>query len=113
MGKRSLSLARGLDEPNLQLLPERRVTQRWPQCETATALRVAGPQFGLMHELAVDDISDDGMGAYCNDVIEPGAVVSIGFASRQRHARRAVVVQCQPIGDGYRVGFRFEQRLAA
>ena len=109
----ALSLTSGIEEPELKLLRDRRVTQRWPRCGAATALRVAGPQFGLIHELAVDDISDDGMGAYCDDVIEPGVIVSLGFAAHGRMACRAVVEHCRPIGDGYRIGFRFEQRLAA
>ena len=109
----TLSLAANVEEAGPKLARERRVTQRWPRCEAATAMRIAGTHFGLMHELAVSDYSDEGLGAYCDDVIEPGAIVSIGFATPGRLARRAVAIHCQPIGDGYQVGFRFEQRLAA
>ena len=92
---------------------ERRVHDRWPCRGTATAYRVAGQRFGQRHVLKLIDESCEGLGAITAQPLEPGAVVSVGFATLGHPAKSGVVLRCAPCGDGYRVAIRFEHRLAA
>ncbi|MHC4946897.1 MAG: PilZ domain-containing protein [Planctomycetota bacterium] len=92
---------------------ERRQGDRWSTSGAATAFRLGGDQFGLMHDLQLLDGSVGGIGAVSTTPIEPGTVVSVGFEDPTWTARRGVVVRCLPCGDGYRVGVRYEGRLAA
>lgn len=92
---------------------ERRFTDRWHVEGVATAFQLAGEQFGAMHTLRLTDYSHDGLGAMCDTPIEPGTLVSVGFQSPGRVAKRGVVTRCLPCGDGYDVGIQFEARLAA
>lgn len=92
---------------------ERRQTQRHTLGGAATVMRVAGDQFGEMHELTMLDVSAEGFGGTSDTPIEPGAIVSIGFEAPGYPARRGEVARCLPCGNGYRVAVRFENRLAA
>jgi hypothetical protein len=92
---------------------ERRQAWRWADDGKATALVIGGNQFGVMHEWNVIDCANEGMGALSDRLIHPGTVVSIGFDKPGRPARRGVVTRCLPAGTGYRVGVRYEGRLAA
>jgi hypothetical protein len=92
---------------------ERRRNDRWPIHGTATAFRICGEEFGTIHELKLTDVSCEGLGALCDTIIEPGACVTLGFSNPGYLARRGTVVRCMPCGCGYRVGVRFEHRLAA
>lgn len=101
------------EDPPPPLKFERRQVDRWQMHGSATAFRLAGPQFGQMYELSLQDYSHDGLGAVCSEAIEPGSLVSIGFQKPGYLARRGTVVRCLPCGDGYRLAIRFEQRMAA
>jgi hypothetical protein len=79
----------------------------------ATAFRLAGEEFGVMHDLHMRDYSHGGVGAVSGEPIEPGTVVSIGFQQPGVIARRGVVRRCVPCGDGYNVAIQFEMRQAA
>lgn len=92
---------------------ERRSSDRWPMQITATAFRLAGSDFGRMHDLRVQDFSHAGLGAISDSVIEPGTAVSIGFSEPGYIAKRGVVLRCTPCGEGYRVAIEFEARMAA
>ena len=92
---------------------ERRLHDRWPSRGTATAYRVAGQRFGERHVLRLLDESYEGLGALTSRPLEPGAVVSIGFATLGHPAKSGVVLRSAPCGDGYRVAIRFETRMAA
>lgn len=92
---------------------ERRQTWRWTDDGKATAFVIGGNQFGVMHEWNVIDCAHEGIGALSDRPIQPGTVVSIGFDRPGRPARRGVVTRCLPAGAGYRVGVRYEGRLAA
>jgi hypothetical protein len=92
---------------------ERRLQDRWPCRGTATAYRVAGQHFGQRHVLKLVDESCEGLGAITAQPLEPGAVVSVGFATLGLPTKSGVVLRCAPCGDGYRVAIRFEHRLAA
>lgn len=92
---------------------ERRMTDRWAMEAAATAFELGGADFGRMHELKIIDASDAGVGAISRTVLEPGAVVSLGFAAPGRIARRGVVLRCEPCGEGYRIAIEFEARMAA
>lgn len=92
---------------------ERRLHDRWASRGIATAYRVAGQRFGERHVLRLLDESYEGLGALTSRPLEPGAVVSVGFATLGYHARSGVVLRCAPCGEGYRVAIRFEARMAA
>ncbi|MHC4129135.1 MAG: hypothetical protein ACYTE6_05310 [Planctomycetota bacterium] len=92
---------------------ERRLHDRWSSRGTATAYRVAGQRFGERHVLRLLDESYEGLGALTSRPLEPGAVVSVGFATLGHPAKSGVVLRCAPCGDGYRVAIRFETRMAA
>ena len=92
---------------------DRRQSDRWSIEGAATAIRLAGAEFGIIHELRSLDYSHGGMGATSDTVIEPGTVVSVGFQRPGLIAQRGVVLRCLPCGDGYRLAIRFEGRLAA
>jgi hypothetical protein len=100
-------------DPPAPLKFERRQVDRWHMHGSATAFRLAGPEFGRMYDLHLQDYSHDGLGATCSDPIEPGSLISIGFQRPGYLARRGTVVRCLPTGDGYRLAVRFEQRMAA
>lgn len=92
---------------------DRRDEDRWNLPGAATAFRLAGDRFGHTHQLAGLDYSAGGLGARCDEALEPGTVISLGFQSPGYLAKRGVVVRCIPCGEGYRVGVRFDARLAA
>ncbi len=92
---------------------ERRRAERWPMDGAASAFRLTGDSFGLMHDLVVNDYSQGGVGVISESPIEPGTLISIGFQQPGVVARRGVVRRCQPCGKGYRVGVQFELRQAA
>jgi hypothetical protein len=79
----------------------------------ATAYHVAGQRFGERHVLRLLDESYEGLGAITARPMEPGAIVSVGFATIGYPARNGVVMRCAPCGDGYRVAILFETRMAA
>jgi hypothetical protein len=92
---------------------ERRLHDRWASRGIATAYRVAGQRFGERHVLRLLDESYEGLGALTSRPLEPGAVISVGFAALGHPAKSGVVLRCAPCGDGYRVAIRFETRMAA
>ena len=92
---------------------DRRRNDRWPAHGVATAFQVSGDRFGAIHALKLMDYSNEGLGAQCESIIEPGAIVTLGFSNPGCLARRGTVVRCRPCGQGYRVAIRFEHRLAA
>lgn len=101
------------DDAPVSFRLERRAVDRWPVQGTATAICLGGDRFGQMHQLRLADCSDDGLGAISSTVLEPGTMVSIGFQTPGMLARRAMVLRCQPCGEGYRVGLQFSLRQAA
>ncbi len=111
----SAALTLGHDEAEAPVVYrfDRRQHDRWPDAGHATAIRIAGERFGENYDLRLLDSSHEGIGVMCGAPIEPGAVISLGFASPGRPARRGVVMRCRPSGAGYRIGIRFEQRLMA
>jgi hypothetical protein len=92
---------------------ERRRNDRWPSDGQATLFRLDGNHFGQMVELDIQDYSYGGCGGVSDTAVEPGTMVSVGFSMQGATARRGVVVSCRPCGHGYRVGMRFEARMAA
>lgn len=92
---------------------ERRIHDRWPASGIATAFRLAGDRFGEMQTLEMVDCSNDGLGATCEEPIEPGTIVSLGFQAPGYLAKRGVVVRCLPNGNGYNLAIRFEALMAA
>jgi hypothetical protein len=103
----------GPDPAPAPLRFERRLHDRWPSRGIATAYRIAGQHFGQRHVLKLVDESYEGLGAVTAQPLEPGTVVSVGFATLGYPAKSGVVLRCAPSGDGYRVAIRFETRLAA
>jgi hypothetical protein len=101
----------GDDPPSFRL--ERRAIDRWPVHGSATAICLGGDRFGQLHQLRLSDCSLDGLGAVSETVLEPGTMVSVGFQTPGMLPRQAVVLRCQPCGDGYRVGMQFSLRKAA
>jgi hypothetical protein len=111
---RDQGLSRECDiEPAGPLRFERRSLDRWPLSGAATAFRLSGQAFGETHELSLVDGSDDGLGAHSDSVIEPGAMVSIGFQSPGVVARRGTILRCTPCGNGYRIAIQYQGRMAA
>ena len=92
---------------------DRRTSDRRLHEGLATALRLSGERFGELHALELVDSSDGGVGAVSDNPIEPGEVVSLGFADRGSLARRGIVRRCVPTGRGYFVGIQFQLGLAA
>ncbi|MEM7227673.1 MAG: PilZ domain-containing protein [Planctomycetota bacterium] len=92
---------------------ERRQSARWPTQGQATLFRLDSMRFGDMVELSVQDYSHGGFGGVSQEPLEPGTLVSVGFSMPGTVARRGIIVSCRPCGHGYRVGMRFEQRMAA
>jgi hypothetical protein len=92
---------------------ERRRHDRWKCRGVATAYRVGGQRFGERHVLRLVDESCEGLAAVTSGPLEPGAMVSVGFATLAHPARSGVVLRCEPCGDGYRVAIRFELAMAA
>lgn len=101
------------DDAPAPLRLERRTVDRWPAHGGAVAVCLGGSRFGTEHSLRLADCSMDGMGAYSDTVIEPGTLVSVGFQVPGMSTRQAVVLRCQPCGDGYRVGLQYAMRQAA
>ena len=79
----------------------------------ATAFELGGESFGRMHDLELIDHGAEGLGAFSETPISPGANISLGFDQPWMLARRGEVMWCAPCGRGYRVGVRIERRLAA
>lgn len=79
----------------------------------ATAFVLDGDEFGRIVSLNLADSSEGGIGALSSEPIVPGVIVSLGFASSHHVAHRGLVTSCIPNGAGYRVGIRFEGRMAA
>ncbi|MCA9292073.1 MAG: PilZ domain-containing protein [Phycisphaerales bacterium] len=92
---------------------DRRRGHRSPAQGLATIFCLGSDRFGEDHDLRMIDWSDGGMGAIASDPLEPGALVSIGFQTPGCLGRRGVVTRCLPCGEGYRIGIRFESRMAA
>jgi hypothetical protein len=92
---------------------ERRHSERWQMDTLATAFRVTGDSFGMMHDMQVLDYSHGGMSCTSEDWIEPGTEISIGFQQPGIIARRGIVRRCEPNGDGYRLAVQFLLRQAA
>jgi len=92
---------------------ERRRHDRWKCRGVATAYHVGGQRFGERHVLRLLDESFESLGAITSRPLEPGALVSVGFATLAHPARSGVVLRCEPCGDGYRVAIRFELAMAA
>ena len=92
---------------------ERRQHDRWNVHGVATAFCIAGEHFGEMYEMHMLDISEQGMGATCEDAIPPGSMISIGFEAPGYLAKRGEVLHCKPTGHGYRVAIRFDALAAA
>ncbi|MGI9012929.1 MAG: PilZ domain-containing protein [Phycisphaerales bacterium] len=92
---------------------DRRREDRVDAFGDATAFVVGGNDFGRIIPMHMADASSDSVGVTCDAALMPGTIVTIGFEDSARVARRAVVVRCQPIGAGYRLGLLFERRLAA
>ncbi len=107
------TLDAGRDDPPAPLRFERRVHDRWPVHGVAIAHCAAGEHFGERFSLHMIDASDDGLGARSPTPLDPGTVVTVGFAAPGHGPKNGVVVRCLPCGDGYRVAIRFEMRLAA
>lgn len=107
-----VNMTRMMDEPAVYRF-ERRQSDRWPIEGHATLFRLDGMHFGDMVELDVTDYSHGGFGGRSQEPIEPGTIVSVGFSMPHAPARRGVIVSCRPDGHGYRVGMRFEHRMAA
>ena len=103
--------AADLDDAPLKF--ERRRADRWPMEGVASAFRLTGDSFGLMHDLKVSDYSQGGVGVLSDTPIDPGTLISIGFQQPGVVARRGIVRRCQPCGNGYRIGVQFELRQAA
>ncbi len=100
-------------DPPETLRLERRSLDRWEAHGSATAICLGGERFGQMHQLRLEDCSDDGVGAVSDSVLEPGTFVSVGFQTPGMLSRQAVVLRCQPCGNGYRIGLQFAMRQAA
>jgi hypothetical protein len=92
---------------------ERRQHDRWPITGVATAYRAGGDRFGETATLKLLDYSAGGLGALCDEPIEPGSVISVGFHEPGCPPEYGVVVRCLPCGDGYRIAVCFERRMAA
>ena len=96
-----------------QLRIDRRHGDRWPVHGVAVAHIVAGERFGERITMRLQNESDDGLGVVADRPLEPGAIVSVGFATPGQPIRTGVVVRCLPCGEGYRTAIRFETRRAA
>ncbi|MAE64409.1 MAG: hypothetical protein CMJ18_09065 [Phycisphaeraceae bacterium] len=91
---------------------EHRQRNRWPQQGSASAFCLSAHRFGEIHDLRMLDYGEGGMGALSQQPIEPGAPVTLGFDGGYT-AARGVVVACTPVGQDYRLSFRFEGSIAA
>jgi RNase P subunit RPR2 len=92
---------------------DRRGCDRWPERGVAVAFVSAGARFGQRYAMRLVDASAEGIGAQCDRALEPGTVVTIGFAAPAWPLRSGTVLRCTPCGDGYRLAIRFERRAAA
>jgi hypothetical protein len=91
---------------------ERRAAGREALEGRAAGIRLSGEHFGRLHRLELRDWSPCGVGAVCESPIEPGTMLSLGFAGMSLRATRGTVRRCTPCGCGYLVGIEF-QRAAA
>ncbi len=92
---------------------DRRCSERSQSGGVATAFRLSGDQFGQIHDLTLHNLSAGGLGAVCDSPIEPGTLVSVGFAQPGQLARRGCVTRCAPCGGGYAIAVQFQMGLAA
>lgn len=97
--------------PALRL--ERRCCDRWRERGVAIAFVSAGERFGQRFPLRLLDASEEGFGARSERALDPGTVVTVGFAAPGWPLRSGMVLRCIPCGDGYRLAVRFEARAAA
>lgn len=87
---------------------ERRRSERMMVDAHAT-LFCLGNSFGEIYEMQTVDYSDSGVGLATRQPVEAGLTVSVGFSYPSCRAGYGTIVRCQPDGDGYRVGVRFER----
>lgn len=87
---------------------ERRRSERMNVDAHAT-LFCLGSNFGEIHEMQTVDYSDTGVGLSATQPVEAGQTVSVGFSYPSCRAGYGTVVRCQPDGEGFRVGVRFER----
>ena len=92
---------------------ERRSHNRSPLDFAATALALDPGHFGQIHDLRMLDYGRGGMAALGSEPIEPGAIVTLGFAHFGYTAKRGTVVTCELLGNDYRIAVCFDDRLAA
>jgi hypothetical protein len=105
------SLPEGDPPPVFRL--ERRWSDRWSEHGVAVAFISGGERFGQRFPMRLLDASEEGLGARCDRAIDPGTLVTVGFAAPGWPLRSGVVLRCVPCGDGYRLAIRFEVRAAA
>jgi hypothetical protein len=74
----------------------------------ATMFELSGDRFGLMHTATTIDYSEGEMSALSDDLVPPGATVSVGFQSPECTSRHGQVVRCMPCDRGYRVVVAFQ-----
>ena len=71
----------------------------------------------MAHEGVIDlhlrDESLGGLGAIVAEPFPPGARLRICTSPHANVWRDGVVVRCSPVDGGFRMGIRFERRLAA
>ena len=80
-----------------------------PVSGTATAFHLDGDRFGVMHHLLELSISEEVLEAKAEEAVPTGATVSLGFETPGLTARRGEVVNCDPCGEGWKIGIRLAE----
>ena len=103
--------------PTITVVEGLRINRRHPDATPiegcATLFRLGGDSFGMMHELNELTQIDGRVRGRCQEPVEIGVLVSIGWESGARSACRGVVTFCRRDGDAWLVSLDIESALAA
>jgi len=109
-------------EPKIRLAPQAMLAvspieavagEAWTLEGCATAFSLAAEEFGRIAQLTALRYGHEGLAADVSEAFAPGTPISLGFEAVGYTARRGEVVACEPSGERFRIGIRFECRLAA
>ena len=106
-----------LESPTITVVDGLRITTRASEASildgAATLFRLAGEEFGRMHELRELRVHDGRLHGTCPTPISIGAMVTIGWEDPSMVACRGVVAMSLPGSEGWFITVELDSALAA
>ena len=103
--------------PTITVVEGLRIGRRRPDATPvpgcATLFRLGGDAFGMMHRLQDLREIDGRILGRCEEPVEVGVLVTIGWETATRSACRGVVSFCRRDGDSWLISLEIESALAA